>query len=308
MNPQTVVDPASTAASAIYSLWSLMLWTCTVIFIIVLAVLARSLSKRQRETPPATITRSVAAATALTVVILFGFLIASVWTSHAMAAVRPGRAITVEVTGHQWWWEIAYEEGVPSQRVLTANEIHIPVGRPVVFKVTSRDVIHSFWVPNLHGKRDLIPGYTTAIWTQVTRPGTFRGQCAEFCGLQHAHMALEVIAEPEDAFNRWLDARRAPANKPAGKLEQEGQAIFMSTRCASCHTIRGSDANGQVAPDLTHFGSRGSIGAGTLPNKPVNLEAWMRDPQAFKPGNQMPPNPLSADDLHALAAYLGSLR
>jgi cytochrome c oxidase subunit II len=310
---QTIVEPAATAAIAIEGLWWLMFWTMTVIFIVVMTVLAVALRRRQRDQSPqsaasARPTVPVAIATALTVVTLFGLLIASVWTSRVIAETRPTNPVSIQITGHQWWWEIEYEAGVPSQRMLTANEIHIPVGRPVVFKVTSRDVIHSFWAPNLHGKRDLIPGYTTAIWTQATRPGVFRAQCAEFCGLQHAHMALEVIAEPEDAFSRWLEGRRASAPAPGTDIAKQGQAVFMSARCAGCHTIRGTDANGQIAPDLTHMASRGSLGAGTLPNTPEHLEAWLRDPQASKPGNQMPPNPLSPSDMHALVAYLGTLR
>jgi cytochrome c oxidase subunit 2 len=310
---QSIVQPATTAAAAIHSLWSLLLWVSTAIFVAVLAVLVVALFHRRRDPPDrgasvASLPRTVAAATALTVVILFGFLIASISTSRAIASVRPETAISIAVTGHQWWWEIEYEEGVPEMRMRTANEIHSPVGRPVVFKVTSRDVIHSFWVPNLHGKRDLIPGYTTAIWLQATRPGVFRGQCAEFCGLQHAHMALEVVAEPEDAFNRWLAERRTSAATPGAEREQRGQSVFMSARCAGCHTIRGTDAAGQVAPDLTHLASRGTLGAGTLPNTREHLEAWLRDPQATKPGNQMPPNPLSPDDMQALIAYLETLR
>jgi cytochrome c oxidase subunit 2 len=293
-----------------------MLWTSTAIFIAVLVVLGLALARRRADAGSpaaasgslAVVTRRVAVATALTVVILFAFLVASVRTSRAIATVRPPTAVTVEVTGHQWWWEVEYEEGTPAARLRTANEIHIPVGRPVVFKVTSRDVIHSFWVPNLHGKRDLVPGYTTAIWVQATRPGVFRGQCAEFCGLQHAHMALDVVAEPEDAFNRWLTARRTMAPPPTGERELRGQAVFMSARCAGCHTIHGTEAAGQIAPDLTHFASRGSIGAGTLPNTPEHLAAWLRDPQASKPGNQMPPNPLPPADMQALVAYLETLR
>ena len=141
-------------------------------------------------------------------------LIASVWTGRAIASLRASSAVTIEITGHQWWWEIAYEDATPSRRVVTANEIHIPTGRPVVLKVTSRDVIHSFWVPNLQGKRDLIPGYTTAVWLQADRRGIFRGQCAEFCGLQHAHMAIDVVAESDENFEGWLEAMRQPSRSP----------------------------------------------------------------------------------------------
>jgi cytochrome c oxidase subunit 2 len=192
--------------------------------------------------------------------------------------------------------------------MMTANEIHIPTNRPVVLKVTSRDVIHSFWVPNLQGKRDLIPGYTTALWVQASRSGVFRGQCAEFCGVQHAHMAFDVVAESDEEFARWLDARRQPGRDPPDATARKGRDVFMQTRCAGCHTIRGSDAAGQTAPDLTHIASRSTLGAGSLPNTPDNLAAWIRDPQRVKPGNQMPPNLLADDDLHALVAYLETLR
>jgi cytochrome c oxidase subunit 2 len=225
-----------------------------------------------------------------------------------VASLGASSALSIAVTGHQWWWEIEYEDGVASRRMRTANEIHLPIGRPVVIKVTSRDVIHSFWVPNLQGKRDLIPGYTTAIWLQADRPGIFRGQCAEFCGLQHAHMAFDVVAETEAEFERWLQGRRQSAREPQNAVERQGHEVFMTTRCASCHTVRGTAANGQIAPDLTHVASRSTLGAGTLPNTPEHLAAWIRDPQASKPGNQMPPNPLSSEQARALLAYLATLQ
>jgi cytochrome c oxidase subunit 2 len=177
-----------------------------------------------------------------------------------------------------------------------------------VFKVTSRDVIHSFWAPNLQGKRDLIPGYTTAIWLQADRPGMFRGQCAEFCGIQHAHMAFAVVAEPEDNFERWLDDMRGPARDPVTEAERRGRDVFLNARCAGCHTVRGTPAHGQSAPDLTHIAVRNTLGAGTLPNTLEHLSAWIRDSQASKPGNQMPPNVLPPDDLQALVTYLETLR
>ena len=225
--------------------------------------------------------------------ILIGLLVASVWTGRTVASLHASSAVTIEVTGHQWWWEIEYEDAVPSRRVVTANEIHIPLHRPVVLKVTSRDVIHSFWVPNLQGKRDLIPGYTTAIWLQADRPGVFRGQCAEFCGLQHAHMAFDVVAEPEADFERWLDGMRQPAPRPAerGRAARPRRLHDGALRRLP-HRFSGTDAHGQVAPDLTHVATRSTLGAGTLPNTPEHLRAWVRDPQASKPGNQMPPNPL----------------
>jgi len=246
------------------------------------------------------LSRSVSAAVALTVVILIGLLVASVWTGRIVSSLHASSAVSIAITGHQWWWEIQYEDAIPSRRVVTANEFHIPVGRPVVVKVTSRDVIHSFWVPNLQGKRDLIPGYTTALWLQADRAGVFRGQCAEFCGLGHAHMALDVVAESDNDFERWLDGMRAPAPSPTDDGVRRGYDVFMRARCAGCHTIRGTEAAGQVAPELTHIATRSTLGAGRLANTREHLAGWIRDPQASKPGNQMPPNPLSGQDLDAL--------
>ena len=199
-----------------------MLWTCVAVFIAVLAALAVALvrgTRNRADHAPSfprdiALSRSVGVAVGATVAILIGLLVASVWTGRRVASLHASSAVTIEITGHQWWWEIQYEDAVPSRRVMTANELHIPTNRPVVLKVTSRDVIHSFWVPNLQGKRDLIPGYTTAIWLQADRPGVFRGQCAEFCGLQHAHMAFDVVAESDRDFEGWLDAMRQPAREP----------------------------------------------------------------------------------------------
>lgn len=313
---QSVLSPAGIQASSIHTLWSVMLWTCAVVFIAVLGVLLfalvrgiRNRSEADPSFPPEkTVSRVVGVAVGLTVTILLLLLVASVLTGRRLASLHASSAVTIAITGHQWWWEIQYEDSIPNRRVMTANELHIPTNRPVVLKVTSRDVIHSFWVPNLQGKRDLIPGYTTALWLQADRPGVFRGQCAEFCGLQHAHMALDVIAESDQEFERWLDAMRQPGRDPREAAARRGRDVFMAARCAGCHTVRGTDAAGQIAPDLTHIATRSTLGAGTLPNTPENLADWIRDPQRVKPGNQMPSNPLTDDDLQALVAYLGALR
>jgi cytochrome c oxidase subunit 2 len=313
---QSVLAPAGTQSSSIHNLWTLMLWVTTIVFVVTLAFVAIALVRgRQRgrnaeigATSERALTRSVAAAVALTSVILVVLLAVSVWTGRTVASLHASSAVTIAVTGHQWWWEIEYEDAQPDQRVRTANEIHIPTSRPIVFKVTSRDVIHSFWAPNLQGKRDLIPGYTTAIWMQADHPGIFRGQCAEFCGLQHAHMAFDIVAEPEADFERWLDGMRQVPQAPQTDQERRGRDVFMTARCSGCHTVNGTDAHGQIAPDLTHVASRSTVGSGTLPNTPQHLNAWVRDPQASKRGNQMPPNPLADADLAALLAYLETLR
>jgi cytochrome c oxidase subunit 2 len=312
---QSVLSPAGAQAQSIHQLWLLLLWVSAAIFTLVLAFVAFALLRGARRltgtissTPERALSRGVAVAVAMTVVVLLALLVASVQTGRTVASLHAASAVTVAITGHQWWWEIEYEDTVPSRRVVTANEIHIPIGTPVVFKVTSRDVIHSFWAPNLQGKRDLIPGYTTAIWLQADRPGMFRGQCAEFCGIQHAHMAFAVVAEPEDNFERWLDDMRGPARDPVTEAERRGRDVFLNARCAGCHTVRGTPAHGQSAPDLTHIAVRNTLGAGTLPNTLEHLSAWIRDSQASKPGNQMPPNVLPPDDLQALVTYLETLR
>ena len=313
---QSVLSPAGIEASSIHNLWSLMFWTCAAVFTAVLAALVVAVlrgSANQSEgvrslTGVTVLSRAVGVAVAVTVAVLIGLLTASVWTGRRLASLHASSAVTIEITGHQWWWEIEYEDAVPSRRVRTANELHIPTNRPVVLKVTSRDVIHSFWVPNLQGKRDLIPGYTTALWLQASRSGVFGGQCAEFCGVQHAHMAIDVVAESDRDFEGWLETMRQPGRDPTDATARRGHDVFMQARCAGCHAIRGTEAAGQIAPDLTHIATRSTLGAGTLPNTPENLAGWIRDPQSMKPGNQMPPNPLTDAELEALVAYLETLR
>ena len=308
----SVLDPAGPQAAHISSLWWLMFWVATAVFVLVLGFLLAAFLRRPRARVPITadrtLTRAVAASAVVTALILFGLLVASMWTSRAIASLGAASAVTVNVTGHQFWWEIEYEDAVPSRRVTTANEIHIPVGRPVVLKVTSRDVIHSFWAPNLHGKRDLVPGITSAIWLQADQPAVYRGQCAEFCGRQHAHMAFEVVAEPQAQFDAWLDAQRQPSIAPAGDAAIRGRDAFMRAQCILCHTIRGTGAGALVGPDLTHVGSRGKIASGTLPTTAAGLAQWLRDPQHIKPGNLMPPSPLADGDAQAMAVYLESLK
>jgi cytochrome c oxidase subunit 2 len=313
---QSALFPAGVQASSIHHLWSLMLGISVIVLTVVgtyvLLAVRRGIRNHTRgtESPTSdqTLAGGVAIAVGATVIVLVGLLVASIWTGRELGSLHASSAVTIEVIGHQWWWEIQYDDALPSRRVLTANELHIPINRPVVLKVTSRDVIHSFWVPNLQGKRDLIPGYTTAIWLQADRPGVFRGQCAEFCGLQHTHMALDVVAESGADFEAWLDAMRRSPAAPTQPAQQRGREVFMQGRCAGCHTVRGTEAAGLVAPDLTHVASRGTLGAGTLSNTPEDLAAWIRDSQRVKPGNQMPPNVFSSEDMQALVAYLETLR
>jgi len=196
----------------------------------------------------------------------------------------------------------------PSRVFTTANEMHIPVGKNVALQLQSRDVIHSFWAPNLQWKRDLIPSRINMQWIRADRPGKFRAQCAEFCGLDHALMAMWVIAEPEDQFEQWYNAQLASAVEPDNDVKRHGRQVFLDHACAMCHNIQGTPANGQVAPDLTHFASRSSIAAGTLPNTKGYLAGWIADPQNIKPGNHMATVALTPADMQPLLEYLESLR
>ena len=228
--------------------------------------------------------------------------------SAAGSASQAGQAsqapLAIDVIGHQWWWEVRY----PDEQVVTANEIHVPTGRTIALKLTSDDVIHSFWAPQLMGKADLIPGTTTSLQFQVDQAGEYRGQCAEFCGIQHAHMAFYVIAEAPATFDSWLSTQRQPSPQPTDSLVLQGQQVFLGASCVYCHTVQGTNASGTLGPDLTHLASRKTIGAGMLPNTPGALGGWIENPQAIKPGNKMPPMQLDGPDLQALLAYLGSLK
>jgi cytochrome c oxidase subunit II len=241
-------------------------------------------------------------------VVLVAALVATVLTQAAVAAPASPPALVVRVIGHQWWWEVRYLNHSPDSVVTTANEIHIPVGRPVRFEIVAGDVIHSFWIPKLGGKTDLIPGQTNVTWLEADSTGTYPGQCAEYCGAEHARMALAVVAEPPGRFATWLDGQRAPAATPADSNEAAGAAVFATRACAACHTVAGTPARGRVGPDLTHLASRQTIAAGTLPNTRGNLAGWIADPQTIKPGNLMPRVPLPPTELQVLVTYLQSLR
>jgi cytochrome c oxidase subunit 2 len=314
---QSALAPAGPQAAHIAALSWFLFVTTTVVGLLVLGMLAWALVRGHRrrassaEIDPADdarLTRAVAGALGATVIVLLTILVSSFWTGRLIAALSAPSAVSVSVYGHQFWWEVQYEDAVPARRVSTANELHIPVGEPVVLHLTSRDVIHSFWVPMLHGKRDLVPGITTSFWLQSDRPGVFQGQCAEFCGRQHAHMAFTVVAEPAAEFHRWLAARHSPAAEPATEAAVRGREAFLHGKCAGCHAITGTSAYGQVGPDLTHIASRPTLAAGTLPNTREALARWITNPQLDKPGSLMPPNPLSPSELGDLVSYLEALR
>jgi cytochrome c oxidase subunit 2 len=217
-------------------------------------------------------------------------------------------AVTVKVTGHQWWWEVQYQAESPHLSFTTANEIRVPVGQPITVQLESADVIHSFWVPSLTGKMDLVTGQQNTIQFTAKNPGVYRGQCAEFCGAQHAHMAFTVTVLPPDEYRRWRDHQNQSAPSPGDPLSIRGEQLFRGRGCGLCHTIRGTLAGGQLGPDLTHIASRETIAAGTLPRNSGNLAAWIADPQHIKPGNLMPKMPLRSDELIAIVHYLEQLQ
>ena len=298
-------DPVTTLT------WGLLAISCAVTAIITLLVLVGTVLRRQKtadapvfepRSGPAWITWGLT----LTVAAL---AICVVWTAQVLAAVdspatKP--AVTIEVTGHQWWWEARYVGANPGEDFVTANELHIPVGQPVRIRLKAADVIHSFWAPGLAGKTDTIPGRTNLTWMQADKPGVYRGQCTEYCGLQHAHMALYVSADAPGDYAAWAGREAAAAGTPADPEALQGEQVFVQ-RCGKCHTVRGSAAAGTQGPDLTHLAARQTLAAGLLPNTVGNLEGWMLNPQALKPGAAMPPVRLSAVELHAVTAYLEGL-
>jgi cytochrome c oxidase subunit 2 len=313
------LDVAGPQAAAIGQLWWLTLWLCIFVFIALMAALAWGLwrSRGGSATSPVarlearaerSARRAVGAAVALSAVLLTGLLVASVSADRALASLPLADALAVRVTAHQWWWEVSYDDVRPDRTFTTANELVIPVGRPVVVTLQADDVIHSFWIPNLHGKKDLIPGRVAKIELRADRAGTYVGRCAEYCGLQHAFMAFDVVALPADGFDAWQSHQRSDAAPPQGAAAERGRELFATGSCMLCHAIQGTSAAARRAPDLTHFASRAHIGAGRVANTPQALAAWIEDPQTIKPGVNMPAHLLPREDIAALVAYLETLR
>jgi cytochrome c oxidase subunit 2 len=212
--------------------------------------------------------------------------------------------LPIQVTGHQWWWTFAY----PTLGVVTANELHVPIGRAVQVHLRSADVIHSFWVPRLAGKMDVIPNQENRMWFKADRPGIYFGQCAEFCGVSHAHMGFRVVAQTAADFAAWVQTQQQPAPVPTDPPAVHGAQLFLQRGCLACHTISGTPAQGTVGPNLTHVGSRQTLAAGVLANTPDNLARWLRDPQAVKPASLMPNLALDDASIGALVAYLHGLK
>lgn len=311
-----MLESAGPQAAAIERLWWLMFIICTLVFVAVMVALAGAFGRRERapdgrEAPARSLVRAhrvIAASLVGTAVVLFVFLIASVATDKRLFALEAKPARLITITGKQWWWDVRYEDDQPGNIFTTANEIHIPVGQPVQLELKSSDVIHSLWVPSLHGKKDLIPGRDARMWIQADRPGEFEGQCAEFCGHQHAHMRLLIVAEEPEKFEAWLKRQRAPASEPQTAGQKRGRDVFLQQSCLMCHTVRGTIAGSRAGPDLTHLATRRTLGAGTLRNSRAHLAGWIMHPQGFKPGSKMPDQDLKADELEALLDYLTNLQ
>jgi cytochrome c oxidase subunit II len=310
---QDQLSPEGRPEKHIAKLFWIMLAGCTIGFVILLTLVLMGYTRRRREgfffgTGERAGTGAVIALGIVTPIVLLVtlFVYSDIFVLRSTAAPPPGKtSMTINVVGHQWFWEVRYA----GTKVVTANEIHIPTERRGVDLIgTTDDVIHSFWVPELNRKIDLIPGRTNSILLQAQRPGVYRGQCSEFCGVQHANMGVYVFAQRPAAFHRWLANQSRPARAPTGGLASRGRQVFLSHACAGCHTIRGTPAAGRIGPDLTHFGSRSTLAALTVPNTATELAQWIRNPNTIKPGVKMPSLPLTNTDVNSLVAYLESLK
>lgn len=309
----SALDPAGVQATHIADLFWQYAAIAGAVFVLVTGALVVAIAQRrsddeldERSSPGKR--RAVGVATTITCIALFAMLFLSVEASRAIASLGTENAFTVEVKGHKWWWEVTYPASMAGTQFTTAYEIHIPVRRSVELKLTSADVIHSFWVPSLHGKRDLVPGKKTTLVLRADQPGRYEGQCAEFCGTQHANMRFVIVAESESDLKAWMARSLAPAVTPDEPVKLHGQEVFVRSRCIACHAIGGTEAFARIGPDLTHVASRREIAMGTVPNGPGHMAGWIVDPNGIKPGVIMPGTPLAPDDLNALVAYLGSLK
>lgn len=311
---ETVLRPSSPQAHDVAGLFHFQLTIATIVWVLVVVAMLWGVARSWRR-PVADLRhepqlqRWVSIAVGATVLTLVAYLVYDFGVGRAVAApFGDQKALHVAITGHQWWWEVTYRDTAPQHQLTTANEIHVPIHRPVLFTLTSRDVIHSFWIPNLTGKKDLIPGHPNDAWFVADTPGVYRGQCAEFCGLEHAKMAILIIAQPQKDYEQWYEAQLASAAQPSDSLRAFGQRVFLTSSCVMCHAIGGTPAGAHAGPDLTHVGSRLTLAAGTIPNTPGSLGGWIMDPQRIKPGARMPANNLKPKELRAVIAYLEGLK
>jgi cytochrome c oxidase subunit II len=305
---QSASEGAGREAQITHQLFTLFLVVTTLFFLAVVVFLALALFRRARPDGSRGLRLALYAWGGLIIAGLLGLTLASYATDRSLAnlAAAPD-PLRIRVTAQQWWWQVEYLDPDPSKQFRTANELHLPVGRLAHIELVSDDVIHSLWLPALGGKQDLIPGRRTDLEVTPRTTGEFRGQCAEFCGLQHTRMALHAYVDPPEAFEAWRAASQRPAASPASALAASGYAYFMAGPCSTCHAITGTPAFGVIGPDLTHIASRRTLAGGTLPNTLGHLEGWIANAQAIKPGARMPDIDIAPADLHAVAAYLQGL-
>ncbi len=302
----SALDPAGPRSADVANAWWVLFAVASAVclLVILMAVFAVIVRRRARK-----VSTTEGKGFVLALGVLFPAVVLAATFALSLVELRAASApatrprVTIQVTGHDWWWGVRYA----GTSAVTANEIHVPVGQPVRLRLRTADVIHSFWVPQLMPKTDLLPRRVNEAWFTADHAGTYRGQCAEFCGLEHAHMAFLVIAQPPARFRAWLARESRPAGTPASALAQRGEQVVTTSTCATCHTVRGTSADGHVGPDLTHVGSRTMLAAGTIPNDVGHMSGWIANSQAIKPGNKMPPQRLSPQDLHAVVAYLQGL-
>jgi cytochrome c oxidase subunit II len=310
--PGSMLRTAGPGATRVEHFWWLLFWIALAVFLFVSALVVVAVVRRRRpsqgdpgrEVEPAWGHRFILiSGVVVSAAILTATFLVTLREMTALAKPLHSTRLTVEVIGHLWWWEARYPNGT-----VTANELHIPVGEPVLLKLTTADVIHTFWVPQLQTKMDQIPGHTNELWLQADAPGRYRGQCSQFCGLQHAHMIFFVVADPPGDFQAWEAREAETAAAPSAPAAARGLEVFTSNTCAGCHAIRGTSAVSTVGPDLTHLADRRTLAAGTIDNTQAELARWITDPQGVKPGAIMPPTQLSPSDLADLVAYLESLK
>lgn len=310
-----IFDPQATPAQSVYHLSLLVLTVCAAIFLVVAGLLTFTIVRFRRRVDdgrePAQVYGSNRIEIAWTVIPILIVFVLTMVTARVVVAIQnkqaPTDALQVTVIGHQWWWEIRYQ----NLGIVAANELHVPVStraKPVLtfLKLESADVAHSFWVPQLSGKTDLIPNRTNSMWFDPQQEGTFLGNCAEYCGMQHANMLLRVIVQSPTEFEKWAAAQRLDASSDS--RVEAARAMFLSLSCVNCHTVSGTSASGTFGPDLSHLMARDTLGSGVIPNTPENLRAWVKDPQAIKPGNLMPNMQLNSQELDGVVTYLSSLK
>jgi cytochrome c oxidase subunit 2 len=306
--PTSTLNTAGPGAWRSMVLWWVMFGVSSFVFLVVLTMLGRGLFRRRRADDQASEEGGgrylFMWGVIFPAIVLLVLFVATLVVLRAQAREDDAQhAFTVDVIAHRWWWEIRYDD----QGFTTANELHLPTGQPVLVRITSADVIHSLWVPQLQRKMDAIPGRANIVTLEADRDGVYRGECAEFCGLEHARMRFVVVSQSQIEFDGWVHDQQAVPTPPTDATVREGQQVFLGSSCVYCHTIRGTNASGTIGPDLTHVASRMELAAGSVPNVPGYLQGWIMDPQSIKPGTQMPASPLSPQEAHELIAYLESL-